>query len=62
MAPVSQCLNDGLELLIERRVLESNVTKLLAKELDRVAILAKDTPNADARSIACNFKHLVEVG
>ena len=40
VAPVSQCLNDGVELLIVRGVLESNVIQLFVEELDRVAILA----------------------
>ena len=62
MVPVSQCLNDGIELLIVRRVPESNVIQLLAEELDGVAILAQDTPNDDARGIASDFKHLAEVG
>ena len=44
MAPVSQGLNDNVELLIVRGVPESNVIQLLAEELDRVAILAQDTP------------------
>ena len=62
MAPVSQCLNDGIELLIIRGLPKSNVNQLLAKELNGVAILAKDTPNADTRDIVGDFKHLVEVG
>ena len=62
MAPVSQCLNDDVELLIIRGVPESNVIQLLAEELDGMAILAQDTPNADARGIASDFKHLAKVG
>ena len=61
MAPVSQCLNDGIELLIVRGISESNIIHLLADELDGVAILAQDTPDEHARGIAHNFKHLTEV-
>ena len=52
MSPVSQCLNDGIKLLIVREVLESDVIQLLAEELDGVAILAQDTPDANARGVA----------
>ena len=62
MAPVSQFLNDSVKLLIVRGVPESNVIQLLAEELDGVAILAQDTPDANARGIAGDFKHLAEVG
>ena len=62
MALVSQCLNEGVELLIVRRVPESNGIQLLAEELDGVAVLAQDTPDADAGDIASDFKHLAEVG
>ena len=61
VAPVPQRLNDVIELLIVCRVPESNIIQLFAEELDGVAILAKDTPYANARSIARDFKHLVEV-
>ena len=53
---------DGVKLLIVRGVLESDVIQLLAEELDGVAILAQDTPDANARGVAGDFKHLAEVG
>ena len=62
VAPVSQCVNDGVKLLIVRGVPESNVIQLLAEELDGVAILAQDTPDANARGVASDFKHLAEFG
>ena len=62
MAPVSQYVNDSIELLIVRGVPESNVIQLFAEELDGVAILAQDTSDANARGIASDFKHLAEVG
>ena len=62
MAPVSQCLNDDLELIIVGGVLKPNVIQLLVEELNEVAIIAKDTPNADARGITGDFKHLLKSG
>ena len=61
MAPVSQGQNDNVELLIVRGVSESNVIQVLVEELDGVAILAQDTPNADTIGIASDVKHLAEV-
>ena len=61
MAPVSQGQNDGVELLFVRGVSESNVIQVLVEELDGVAILDQDTPNADAIGIASDVKHLAEV-
>ena len=62
VAPVSQCLNDGVELLIVGGVPKANVIQLFAEEIDGVAILAQDTPDANARGVASDFKHLAEVG
>ena len=62
MVPVSQCQNGGVELLIVRRVPQSNVIQLLDEVVDGVPILAEATPNSDARGIAGDFKHLAEVG
>ena len=61
MAPVSQCVNDGLELLMVRGVPESDVIQLLAEELDGVAILAQGPSNVNARGIASVSKYLAEV-
>ena len=62
VAQVSQSLNDGIELLIVRRVPEPDIIQLLVEELHGVAILAQDTPDANAGSVAGDLKHLPEVG
>lgn len=56
-----QRLDDGIELHVVGQVSESDVIQLLAKELYGVAILAKDTPDANAGRIASDFEHFAEV-
>ena len=57
-----QRLNDDIELHIIRGVPQSHVIQLFVEELDEVVILAMDTPYANVEGIACDFKHLAEVG
>ena len=62
MAPVPQRLNDGIKLSIIVQLAPLNIIQLLIEKLNGMPFLAKDTSYSDARCVAGDFKHAVEVG
>ena len=61
MAPVAEGLNEGVELMIVFLITTMYFVKLLAKILNRVFVLTKNTANTNSGGIARDLEDLREI-